>query len=584
MTITSIIIPVQNQLSYTKQCIESIRAYTKEGTYELIVIDNGSEDVTMQWLQAQQDLILIRNHENKGFPKACNQGIHAAKGERILFLNNDTVVTSRWLEQLVCSLESAPNIGAVGPVTNHASYGTAISVPYNDIKGLPAFADQYNRSDPTRWEERAKLIGYCLLTRREVLKEVGEFDERFTPGNFEDDDWCFRARLLGYRLILCQDTFIHHHGSVSFGREEQRFAELLEKNRQVFEQKWGVDPSILFHVKTESLDWLNLTGKGEQRVLDLRCGSGATLLTIKHHLPSVSCFGVEPHRDAAKAATHVGNVMNQEVDAPIPWPKEYFDTILLGDSLGHVENPAEWLQRMKHHLKRGGIMAATLPNLCHYGVLSQLLQGLWVEGPRHRFTLQSLHTLFQSQGLEKVMIRGLTLPQSSEEEEQWIDRLATLTSPAMKEQYLCFQYQVRAVREEAAYVRHLKFLIRRIENHLDEEASLQEVLRQVTSQGISIQEVIAIIHMDMIDKVEMLHRIAQGCYEQGMMDEAISLMENAESLAPDHSDTLYNLALLWQQRHQPTKALAYLERIKKMDESTQQLMARVRKAVTDESL
>jgi tetratricopeptide (TPR) repeat protein len=98
---TSIVILTYNNLDYNKLCIESIRKYTKEGTYEIIVVDNHSTDGTVEWLKKQRDVKIILNGENLGFPKGCNQGIEIAdEANDILLLNNDTIVTPNWLINL----------------------------------------------------------------------------------------------------------------------------------------------------------------------------------------------------------------------------------------------------------------------------------------------------------------------------------------------------------------------------------------------------------------------------------------------------------------------------------------------------
>ncbi len=98
---TSIVILTYNKLEYTKLCIDSIRKYTKSGTYEIVVVDNNSTDDTREWLKEQKDIKVILNDENLGFPGGCNVGINAAEKENdILLLNNDTIVTPRWLENL----------------------------------------------------------------------------------------------------------------------------------------------------------------------------------------------------------------------------------------------------------------------------------------------------------------------------------------------------------------------------------------------------------------------------------------------------------------------------------------------------
>ncbi|SDW68901.1 Glycosyltransferase, GT2 family [Marininema mesophilum] len=582
-SITSIVIPVRNQMTYTKQCIESIREYTAKGSYELIVIDNASDDGIKAWLAAQEDIHLISNTENLGFPKACNQGIQVAKGIRILLLNNDTVVTPRWLENLIDCLESDRDIGAVGPVTNHASYGTAIPVPYKHLEEMQSFAINHNKSDPSLWEERAKLIGFCLLIRRDVLEKVGGLDERFSPGNYEDDDWCFRARVEGYRLFLCRDTFIHHHGSASFAQEGNRFTQLLERNRIVFHDKWGLDPTKAFHVQHEQMEWMDLGWQREQRVLEIGCGAGATLLALRNQYPMIRLYGVESNKTAVVASAGAGEVVEQELDAPLPWPEDFFDSILLGDCLANVKDPAVFLQRLKTHLKKDGTLYALLPNFCHYGTLYHLLEGRLLDGEIHRFTWLSIQSLLQKAGLQRIKVKGLILPDSSEETKQWIDSLTALSSPGMREQYLIYQFSVKALRGESAFLRNLKFLIRRVEQEIDEEESVQEVLEKLVNHTVTIEEVIEIIHNDVVNQMETIHKIAQVCYEKEQEPHALALMETAEGLMPDHRDTLLNLALLWQGRREPQKALSYLKRIKEKDENTLKLVAYIRKAVADGS-
>ncbi|WP_197461030.1 glycosyltransferase family 2 protein [Ferroacidibacillus organovorans] len=97
---TSIVILTHNQLVHTQLCIQSIRDYTSDVDYEIIVIDNASTDGTREWLHAQPDLIVQENLINVGFPAGCNQGIQLATRNNILLLNNDTVVTSKWLKRM----------------------------------------------------------------------------------------------------------------------------------------------------------------------------------------------------------------------------------------------------------------------------------------------------------------------------------------------------------------------------------------------------------------------------------------------------------------------------------------------------
>ncbi|MFZ5969494.1 MAG: glycosyltransferase [Bacillota bacterium] len=247
---TSIVILTFNQLHYTKLCIDSIRKYTDKGTYEIIVVDNHSTDGTVEWLEKQDDIQTIFNDENLGFPKGCNQGMQMAQGGNILLLNNDVIVTPHWLSNLTMCLYSSNTIGAVGAVTNNCSNFQTIPITYKTIEEMIPFAEKNNISNKDQWEERPRLIGFCMLMKKEVVEKIGLLDERFSPGNFEDDDYCFRMRKAGYKLMLCKDAFIHHFGSASFSKSSQEFNNILALNRKKFIDKWGFDawsPAYMNH-------------------------------------------------------------------------------------------------------------------------------------------------------------------------------------------------------------------------------------------------------------------------------------------------------------------------------------------------
>jgi len=238
---TSILIPTNNRLDLLRRCVDSIRRYT-QSEYEIVVIDNGSDDGTVSWCWREK-LTLVSLARNEGFPVACNKGLRAASGDTIVLLNNDTVVSARWLDNLAAALYSAPDIGMVGPVTNYASGKQKADHAFADLDDFQRVAERVNRSDPSCWRRVERLVGVCLVFRRELPERIGLLDERFTPGHYEDDDYCLRARMHGFGLLLCPDAFIYHEGSASFRQAgAERQAELVDRNYRLFLEKWNIDP------------------------------------------------------------------------------------------------------------------------------------------------------------------------------------------------------------------------------------------------------------------------------------------------------------------------------------------------------
>lgn len=237
---TSIIIPTFNQKALLLQCIESIEAHTTM-PYEIIVVDNGSEDGTAEELRSRRVSIRLAVHsQNLGFARAINTGLMMAKGSTIVLLNNDTLVTEGWLSNMLRCLNDCPEIAVVGPVTNYISGEQQIDVPYEDIAGMYEFAAIYNASDERKWWNTDRLVGFCLLFARSTFEGVGYLDEGYEFGNFEDDDWIVRLRFQGKKMKIAGDTFIHHFGSVTMkGLGNEGFKKVNGQNENFFTEKWG---------------------------------------------------------------------------------------------------------------------------------------------------------------------------------------------------------------------------------------------------------------------------------------------------------------------------------------------------------
>jgi GT2 family glycosyltransferase/MoaA/NifB/PqqE/SkfB family radical SAM enzyme len=239
----SIIILTYNQLEFTKECVNSIQKHTKE-PYEIIFVDNSSTDGTRKWLgkivNDNPNYKLIENPKNLGFAKGCNQGMKASSGEYIVLLNNDVIVTGNWLSGLLEGLAEHPEVGIVGPMTNNISGPQKIpDVGYDSLDGIEKYAHSFrekNRNRRIRWR---RIVGFCMLFRHELVNEIGGLDESFGSGNFEDDDYCLRVELAGYKNFIVGDVFIHHFGSVTFVGNKIDYGTSITGNRKIFDQKWG---------------------------------------------------------------------------------------------------------------------------------------------------------------------------------------------------------------------------------------------------------------------------------------------------------------------------------------------------------
>jgi GT2 family glycosyltransferase len=237
--LASIVIPVFNEVTYTKLCVDSIIRNT-DYPYELIIIDNGSIDSTAEYLGKLQDITVISNETNLGVPKAFNQGIRASRGRYVMILNNDTIVTPHWLSRMVCSAERDDKIGVVTAVTNHGDESQRDeNATYSGIRELNSYAEERARKFAGIIFVYPRVGGLALLIKRELLRRIGLFDEDFSPGNYEDDDFFVRTLMAGFDIAVAQDVFIHHFGERTFRGSKMAYRDILERNRRLFQKKWG---------------------------------------------------------------------------------------------------------------------------------------------------------------------------------------------------------------------------------------------------------------------------------------------------------------------------------------------------------
>lgn len=236
----TIVILTWNALEYTTRCLETLRAHTDHPDYRIVVVDNGSTDGTVDFLQAQPSITLVRNAANLGFAKGCNIGIRSSPPDHdIVLLNNDTEIhQGDWLSRLQTVAHSAPDVGVVGcrlarpdGMLQHAgSYMPLDTFVGQQTGGGEKDVNQY--SDDRQVES---VVFACAYLRRDLLDKVGLLDEDYFC-YYEDSDYCHRAAAGGYRNLCCGSVTIVHHQNVSTTRDAH--AAYFQNGQRVFRSKW----------------------------------------------------------------------------------------------------------------------------------------------------------------------------------------------------------------------------------------------------------------------------------------------------------------------------------------------------------
>ena len=236
----SIVIPVFNQLEYTKLCIESLEKNTADVEHEVIVVDNGSTDGTEEYFKGKS-VKYIRNRENTGVAAAWNKGIRASEGGHICLLNNDVVVSKGWLSALLEFYEKMPDAGIVSP-------GTRWGDMNYDFEKYAAVYVKKMRNVSIRW-----YSGWCMLIKRDRFDKAGFFGEEYKIGTYEDTDFYYSLNKAGFTSYVAGCSFIHHFGNRTLKVMRRETAGFEEENRRRMLKKWGLKPETYVQVKFKSL-------------------------------------------------------------------------------------------------------------------------------------------------------------------------------------------------------------------------------------------------------------------------------------------------------------------------------------------
>lgn len=243
----TIIIVSYRNFDALRLTLRSVLEKTRYPHYDILIVDNGGQPNILTYLRAlaerfPETVRVIFNTENLGFAGANNIGLHAAhKSAYVVLLNDDVIVTPGWLGGLIRYLGDK-GIGMVGPVTNSIGNEARIAVDYSDpVSEVDAFARRYTFDHDGVSFDIPALAMFCVAMRQDVATEIGDLDERFRFGMFEDDDYAVRLHRADYRVVCAEDVYIHHAGSASFGKMgEDAFMRLFNANRALFEEKWQV--------------------------------------------------------------------------------------------------------------------------------------------------------------------------------------------------------------------------------------------------------------------------------------------------------------------------------------------------------
>ena len=238
----SIIIPARDKFPITYHCLASLILAQNKATYEVILADDQSSDETTAAEEIIENLRVVRNEHNLGFVKTNNKAVKQAKGRYICLLNNDTEVTSGWIDEALSMFEIMNNVGAVGcklvyPDGKLQEAGGIVwgsGVPWNYGKNKNASHPSFNYTRDADY-----LSAAALFIQKAVWEEVNGFSDEYAPAYYEDTDLAFKIRKAGYRTVYCPTSEVVHFEGKSNGTSTKTgLKKYQEINSTTFREKW----------------------------------------------------------------------------------------------------------------------------------------------------------------------------------------------------------------------------------------------------------------------------------------------------------------------------------------------------------
>ncbi|HEY7002121.1 MAG TPA: glycosyltransferase [Candidatus Udaeobacter sp.] len=272
----SIVIPVFNQFRFTQACLASLQEHQGTERFEVIIVDDCSTDETAQAIPQMPGVVYVRNEKNSGFIVSCNRGAEKARGNYVLFLNNDTLVKAGWLSALLNTFADQHRTGIVGSklVYPDGRLQEAGGIIWRDGSGW-----NYGKFDDAAKPEYNFLreADYCsaaaLMILKSLFASVGGFDSRYAPAYYEDTDLAFKVRKAGYRVLYQPLSEVIHYEGATGGTDLTAGAKKHQEiNRSTFVEAWADELSA---------KPLN----GDVTFLKQAPPDRKSILVIDHHVP-----------------------------------------------------------------------------------------------------------------------------------------------------------------------------------------------------------------------------------------------------------------------------------------------------------
>lgn len=445
----TVLVQAYNRLEKTKRCVESIFKYTNNINYDLILIDNGSTDKTFEYFKSLKgdNIRILHFNENHGsLIPSCFMNLNMISNY-FISLGNDIIVTENWLSNLITVAKSDDRIGMVCPMSSNVSNMQQYNLTFKNYEDMQIKAAKFNKSDPTKWQERLRLITVATLYKKECLYAIGWpiNDVGFTH-DFCDDDISFKVRRAGYKTILAGDTWLHHDHDYKNLEDKNltEFQKSLSIGKLNFQDKyWGVDAwddasNFVFSYIEDSVDMPSDIENVKLLGIDAKCGT--PILDLKNIIRSFGAFSPEVNAYTSESKYDIdlkticnGQVICDRIDFIYnSFKSNSFDYIIFGKNINEYHQPEKVIRDTYALLKSGGQMFISIKNTYNiFTMLTLLGHKIHYHESVTHISIDELFERLANIGIETQLINKKLL-QTDETIQQFILNIVGLAKPVDK--------------------------------------------------------------------------------------------------------------------------------------------------------
>ena len=439
-----VVMIAHNQIALVQEGLHILKEVEAIGLERVVIVDNASEDGLKEWLTEQGcfDFVVCQD-KMEGYSVILNTVIQQFQiTEDILVLSPNFIILPNAIAEMQKVLYKNKEIGAVSP--------SVIVCGSESGKNYLAAYEYVNRCQGNRQKdlEAIRLDPCAVLIKNAMIEAVGGFDERLVLPESSMMDFLFCGIMKNYKLYVCGNSYFYKTGD-----EGSAFTGTFgsEADRPVLKEKWGMN---YFNIQSNS--WLNSYISEEKQalfhILEIGCDCGVNLLEVKNLYPNAKLYGVEINPHAAAIASHFFEVKVGDIEKyDLHFGDVRFDYIMFGDVLEHLRKPDEAVRYCRNLLKEGGRIIASIPNVMHFSVLKELINGnfsyqdagLLDRTHIHLFTYNEIVKMFCQEEYQIEKVECVVFP-SSPNEQDFVSKLMALSDGAEEFMFMAYQYMVSA--------------------------------------------------------------------------------------------------------------------------------------------